>query len=44
MSDLPLVEVIDLRMVLCAIFAKVVGTRCPEGPKLALCIPELQPV
>ena len=31
-------------MVLCAVVTKVVRTRFPEVPKLALCIPALQPV
>ena len=44
MSDLSLGDVIDWRIVLCDIVTKVVGTRRPEVPKLALCISTSRPV
>ena len=44
LSDLPLGEVVDWGMVLCAVVAKVVGARCPEVPELALSISTTEPV
>ena len=44
LSDLPLGEVVDWGMVIVAVFAKIVGVRCPEVPELALSISATDPV
>ena len=44
LSDLPLGEVVDWGMLLGAVVAQVVRSRCPEVPELALIISATQPV
>ena len=44
LSDLPLVEVVDWGMVLGAVVAKIVGSRCPEVSELDLSISASEPV